>query len=62
MSGEDNGVVDGDIYFGGGKSNSATCITQLTHGKEGSGGEFGDDVDAAGSRREHRQVKVGFMC
>jgi hypothetical protein len=28
---------------------------------EGGGGEFGDDVNAAGSRREHRQIEVGFM-
>ena len=62
MSGEDNGVIDGDIYVGGGKGNGASGIAQLAHGDEGGGGEFGDDVDAAGSRREHRQVKVGFMC
>jgi hypothetical protein len=30
---------------------------------EGGGGEFGDEVNAAGSRREHRQIEVGlFMC
>jgi hypothetical protein len=62
VSGEDNGVIDGNGYVSGGKSNGASGIAQLAHGDEGGGGEFGDDVDVAGGRREHRQVEVCFMC
>jgi hypothetical protein len=61
VSGEDNGVIDGDVYVSGGKGNGASGITQLAHGDEGGGGEFGDDVDVAGGRRKHGQVEVCFM-
>jgi hypothetical protein len=61
VSGDDNGVIDGNGYVGGGKGNGAAGIALLSHGDEGGGGEVGDNVNATGSGREHRQVEVGFM-
>jgi hypothetical protein len=54
VSSENNGVIDRNIYVGGGKGNGAAGIAQLSHGDEGGGGEVGDDVNVAGSGREHR--------
>ena len=54
MSGEDNGVIDGDVNVGGSKSDGAAGIAQLAHRDKGGGGEFRDDVNAAGGRRKHR--------